>query len=100
MAGEHGIPTIKEWQTLTRPFQDGTRSLTHLFSGRDDNLKQVDGAIGLYWEMFHSYSIEPNCGSREPRISGCLAGSDLCLRHMDRRQGCQSPGCTDRETAV
>ena len=68
MAQKHGMPTVEHWKTLTKPFQEGTRTLKHVFSGRGDNMKQIDGALGLYWEMFNNYGGNP----RDSRILGAL----------------------------
>lgn len=69
MPQAHGMPTVKDWKTLTKTFQEGTRNLRHAFSGRGDNMKQVDGALTLYWKAFNDYSY---ISTREPPILGAL----------------------------
>ncbi len=69
MPQAHGMPTVEDWKKLTKPYQKGTRNLKHVFSGRGDNMKQVDGALTLYWRVFNEYSY---ISTREPPILGAL----------------------------
>lgn len=75
---KHDMPSLDAWVTLTRPFQEDTRSLKHLVCRRGSNMKPIDAALKVYWEMYANYgAASPHAspaaqGPRSFRILGAL----------------------------